>query len=700
MAFESVLEWIRLPLQHDTREFRRQLLIISAGRDWCYRQATALIALLNEEHKICVLGNLPDAGDIQRPVRLYRNVLGQEYDIVIYDAFCDFRPNALLALSGTLKGAGSMIILCPPFDDWPRHRSTAPPHFLSFGHILERSRTIASFVTGLKSETHVSIWQENNLKLAPRRTSDNHQYRKDNFANSEQAQVYQAILAAFDTHSRVVTLSAPRGRGKSYLLGLIAQQFLNRGTNVTLVGPLQDSTNSFFAAFSTTTHQYRMLTKRCYEHTGTKARVTWLAPDNPKMLNQTHAMLIIDEAASLPLPVLKALCPKGEKLLLATTTSGYEGSGQGFLTRFIPWLKRRYQIAGFELTAPIRWSDNDFIEPFLNRWLNYESASRELPAPSVETFRIRCLPFSEMDDALLLQTMSLLKIAHYQTTPDDMMRLADSPDSLCITMEQGERLIGAAALSVEGGFKLKEVADGIASGKRRVKGHLGAQALALISADPAIACLNYWRINRVAVVPSLQHKGLGSQLLAHITELARTQNIDAVITSFGATRPLIRFWERNNFGIYRIGHKPDKSSGEKSILMGMSTGRLNHDYITALGCYDAQNGYGASLNGTHSTIINGAQFTHPIAEALHLRRVKQFVAGFRNLEQMGGSGFWIAYRTSVNTRVSPIIADTFLNRLTIPELVKRHRMKGHREFINAIRLELKRVYPDLFSGES
>ena len=115
--------------------------------------------------------------------------------------------------------------------------------------------------------------------------------------------------------------------------------------------------------------------------------------------------------------------------------------------------------------------------------------------------------FEDVDESMLQQIMSLLSLAHYQTTPDDFMRLMDSPDVLVVTFKVKDLVLATAIINIEGGDYLSDLALDIAEGKRRPKGHLGAQRLTLLSVDFKAATQSYWRINRIAVHPKLQNKG-------------------------------------------------------------------------------------------------------------------------------------------------------------------------------------------------
>ena len=79
-------------------------------------------------------------------------------------------------------------------------------------------------------------------------------------------------------------------------------------------------------------------------------------------------MVMIDEAAAIPLPLLTAVVKNCSRLALATTVHGYEGTGRGFELRFGPLLSS--QTRGerrVTLTTPVRWAAGDPLERFIFR---------------------------------------------------------------------------------------------------------------------------------------------------------------------------------------------------------------------------------------------------------------------------------------------------------------------------------------------
>ena len=71
-------------------------------------------------------------------------------------------------------------------------------------------------------------------------------------------------------------------------------------------------------------------------------------------------LVVVDEAASLPVFMLTRILDKGVPIVFSTTLHGYEGAGMGFSIMFRKELKRRYQDwLEIELAQPVRWSSAD-----------------------------------------------------------------------------------------------------------------------------------------------------------------------------------------------------------------------------------------------------------------------------------------------------------------------------------------------------
>ena len=76
--------------------------------------------------------------------------------------------------------------------------------------------------------------------------------------------------------------------------------------------------------------------------------VQYIAPEDYKMLAQAE-LLVIDEAAAIPLPVVKNLL--GPYLVfMSSTINGYEGTGRSLSLKLLDSLRRESVAAGMQGT--------------------------------------------------------------------------------------------------------------------------------------------------------------------------------------------------------------------------------------------------------------------------------------------------------------------------------------------------------------
>ena len=356
-------------------------------------------------------------------------------------------------------------------------------------------------------------------------------------------------------------------------------------------------------------------TKIAIIHGDKKAVLRWVAPDSDffnKREQTNDQYVIVDEAASFPIPVILNIVQKFPNWVLSTTLQGYEGSGKGFMHKLVPLLTKEltpinpftelntnhlknhdfdgpditvHALSLVQLKTPIRWAEDDPIEAFFDNTCLFEQpdklhriSEKNFPEDWKLTCEFALRQFSEINENELQEVMYLLSLAHYQTTPDDLMRIMDSPDIKLALFIVQRRVVAAAIINIEGSTPLVELADDIACGKRRPKGHLGVQRLALLSADPEIATHLYWRINRIAVLPEIQCQGIGSYVLQNVIQAAGESQVDGVLTSYGQTSELNQFWQKNGFLIVDEGKKRNKASGETSALAV----KANSNYVKSV----------------------------------------------------------------------------------------------------------------------
>src|SRR5690606_31233726 len=96
-----------------------------------------------------------------------------------------------------------------------------------------------------------------------------------------------------------------------------------------------------------------------------------------------YDVLLVDEAAMLPLPLLQHIvrAHPSARIALASTTRGYEGTGRGFALRFLPWLRALGRpLTELTLTEPLRWAPDDPVERLIQDVLALDAAPAEVEA--------------------------------------------------------------------------------------------------------------------------------------------------------------------------------------------------------------------------------------------------------------------------------------------------------------------------------
>ena len=369
-----------------------------------------------------------------------------------------------------------------------------------------------------------------------------------------------------------VALTAPRGRGKSTLLGEFLGTALQRGeSTITLTAPTPRAVDALLARARHWTHA----PERHYR-----------APD--VLLEQAEPLdtLIIDEAASMPVERLLQLARLARRLVLATTTGGFEGSGQGFRLRGLPALEGAgFRVRLQTLDTPVRWAPGDPLEDWLNRLFLLEAASRP---PVSQAVRLRWSTGAALADMpqTLEAVMGLLADAHYRTRPSDLARWLDDAGVHLLLLEGAAdgALFGVVLIQEEGGLE-RAIAEAVWSGERRPQGHFLPCTVAA-RGDFDLAGEGAWRIQRIAVHPHWQGRGLGSRLLRAVEDRAGAKGVALIGASFGLQPVLLHLWQRAGYGLVRVGIQPDAASGQVSgVVLRATAPRLQPRLQQALAAF-------------------------------------------------------------------------------------------------------------------
>ena len=567
---QQISDWL---LAREQRCCHRQLVVISGSPEFCKQQLSPFVSHFSAE-PVLALGHSIVSLPGGLPLKQATQLLGQSCKLGIYDAFEAFRPSALLSLAGTVADNGILLLCIPPTAEWSYYTEHTTNHYVSYGQSCENSTFRAYMAQLFCSRQDIALIEAGGKYRLPKPqpvAQNPSLVAPAPFASLDQQQAFEQLSPIRE--SGMCVLTADRGRGKSTLLGMLAAHWLKFGKSVIICSRFPDSVNAIFQGV-------RLIAPEIPEASARQIQlgehcIRWLPVDHPELYKNTQAVLIIDEAANLPIPTLQSLCLHYKHVVLSTTMRGYEGTGRGFLTRFIPWLKQQFQAyERVSLSTPCRWAHGDPVEETLYRALQLDDeplpgSSAPLPTSQQckESVEVQYDFLSAASPVSFNKVLSLLMTAHYQTTVDELIRLCDAPENYTLVARHQDDVIGVINIQVEGGTTLQSVANDIASGKRRVNGHLSAQALSLYLADPAMATHRYCRINRIAVSEAYRRKGIATNLINALTYWLKQQSIDALTTSFGATTSLMTFWQSCGFDPVKAGLKRDASSAEYSLLM-------------------------------------------------------------------------------------------------------------------------------------
>lgn len=555
------------------QSFHRRMIVITGKKNWCF---SFIESLLTQEYfkQALLVSDKPSILNLNTiSAHKLSYHLGSECETLIWDGFSGLNPDGLGIASGLLKGGGLFLLLLPPLDslqttpDKDYLRMCSEQDDLASCHTFFLKRLIDQ----IKSSDDVFLLEEGKAPLNINVEHGNKTNQLVQLPTSDQLDVISMIKkVSFGHRHRPLVIKANRGRGKSSALGLAAaeiyletrqQMLITAPTRKTCEAAFQHYKSSIESQFFTASEVDSAL--RAFEFVPIDLIVT----DQPAC----H-LLFVDEAAAIPVPILTDLLRQYGRIIFSTTIHGYEGNGQGFAIRFQKTLDSiRPNWKSITLSTPIRWSDNDPLETWFFKFLllDAELSPRREAAPLQQKTHIEWLEQASLfkDESLLKQIISLLVSAHYQTSPSDLRLILDHPKIKILTVRDSEQVLGVCLLIEEGGFESSELAESIIAGKRRPRGQLFPQALCASTAAPEFLKQTTYRVMRIAVQPDHQHQGLGSMLLRSVMDLARSNTIDSISTSYGLTTELLSFWHKNQFNIVKLGLKIDGASGLQSIMM-------------------------------------------------------------------------------------------------------------------------------------
>ncbi|WP_167613452.1 tRNA(Met) cytidine acetyltransferase TmcA [Cedecea colo] len=519
------MEQLRLATADMASTGIRRLLIVAGEAAWSSQQISLLTGQLSGDW--LWVGAAPELPLNCAPSAM-RTLLGREFLHAVFDARCGLDAEALAALAGTLKAGSWLVMLAPDWLRWPGLPDADSCRWSDCPQPIATPNFIAHLQRCVLADSESYLWRQHQPFRLPEFRPRVPWHPANGAPEREQADILSALQSM---PPGVAVVTAPRGRGKSALAGMLLRSLSGKAL---VTAPTRAATDVLAL------------------HAGEK--FNFIAPDallaQPE--EQDAQWLIIDEAAALPAPQLRQLVARFPRTLLTTTVQGYEGTGRGFLLKFCAGID---SLTRYSLSAPIRWAQRDPLESLIDSILLFEEADLNHVAQGAAT--LNSVAQCEVDQ--LQQMYRLLSGAHYRTSPLDWRRMLDARGQHFIAASCGGETVGAAWLVEEGGLD-ENLSRAVWAGFRRPRGNLVAQSLSAHGGSPLAATLKGLRVSRIAVHPLRQRQQLGQQMMA-MAKAGAQPDVDYLSVSFGFTDELWRFWESCGFVLVRVGSHREASSG-------------------------------------------------------------------------------------------------------------------------------------------
>ncbi|KAB2635271.1 hypothetical protein D8674_025805 [Pyrus ussuriensis x Pyrus communis] len=358
-----------------------------------------------------------------------------------------------------------------------------------------------------------------------------------------------------------VALLAARGRGKSAALGLSISGAIAAGySNIFVTAPSPENLRTLFEFVckgfdqldykehidydvqKSSDPSLKKATVQINIYKQHRQTIQYIRPHEHEKLSQVE-LLVVDEAAAIPLPVVKSLL--GPYLVfLSSTVNGYEGTGRSLSLKLLQQLEEQSQVSAkgptsgrlfkkIELKESIRYASGDPIESWLHGLLclditNYIPKLNGLPAPSeCDLYYVnRDTLFSyHKDSELFLQRMMALYVAsHYKNSPNDLQLMADAPAHHLFVLlgpvdeskNQLPDILCVIQVCLEGKISRESAMKSLSDGHQPSGDQIPWKFCEQFQ-DTVFPSLSGARIVRIATHPSAMKIGYGSQAVELLT---------------------------------------------------------------------------------------------------------------------------------------------------------------------------------------
>lgn len=371
-----------------------------------------------------------------------------------------------------------------------------------------------------------------------------------------------------------VSLTAARGRGKSATMGLAIAGAIAFGySNIYVSSPSPENLNTLFefvfkglealeykehldyTLMQSTNPEFNKATIRVNVFRNHRQTIQFIHPSDAHKLQQAE-LLVIDEAAAIPLPLVKAMF--GPYLIfLASTINGYEGTGRSLSLKLLQQLRMQSKDSNSQekskdkvvldraldevtLEESIRYKPGDDIEAWLSKLLCLDAGNLLPPltgCPPPEACQLLYInrdtlfSFHKASEKFLQKLVSIYVSSHYKNTPNDLQMMSDAPAHhlFCLVGPLQEtklpEVLVFIQICLEGQISKNSVENKMGRGQKAA-GNLIPWTISQQFNDPNFPMLSGARIVRIATHPEYQGMGYGSKALELLKEYYSRGNED------------------------------------------------------------------------------------------------------------------------------------------------------------------------------
>ncbi|MGN1393223.1 MAG: GNAT family N-acetyltransferase [Succinivibrionaceae bacterium] len=304
--------------------------------------------------------------------------------------------------------------------------------------------------------------------------------------------------------------------------------------------------------------------------------IKFITLENANEYIHTINLLIIDEAATIPLFHLHDIIKNFSSVIISTTMDCYEGSGNGL--RIIN--SNKFTI--YNLTNSFR-NYYDKISVFFDKLTFYQQYINKISTFIYTKHSHPFISFSKFQSLLkdtntLVEINNILKLNHYQFTRNNIIRWLQNPN-VYIGLLKFNSISGLIIFTKES-INDPNLALDIFNGIRQPHDNLIPQTLLAHLGDITAHDYTYFRIERIAIIPELRKQGYGKMLISECEKFLVSSNMDIDYLAVSCANNLSNslFWPKNNFYFVNIGITKDNASGLESIclLKPLNKNSLSH----------------------------------------------------------------------------------------------------------------------------